>query len=323
MDRDKRWERTESAYECVVGGAKEQFRNPVQYVEEQYAKGLTDEFLHPAMRVGYGGVRDGDGAVFFNFRADRARQLTAAFTQADFTFFRRHKLPTLSGFVTMTPYDETFGIKSAFGKPKVILTLGEVVASRGWKQLRVAETEKYAHVTYFFNGGEERVFAGEKRILIPSPKEVRTYDMKPEMSAREVTSALLNELKKESYGLAVVNFANPDMVGHTGNIRAAIVAVETVDTCLGEIVDWVEREQAFAIITADHGNCEMMQDPNGLPMTAHTLFPVPFIVVDPKNKNSIRIKEGGKLCDIAPTILALWGIEIPREMTGKNLVEFV
>lgn len=219
----------------------------------------------------------------------------------------------------MTPYDASLGLTSAFEKPKVVNTLGEVISAKGWKQLRIAETEKYAHVTYFFNGGDEKVFEGEKRVLIPSPREVKTYDLKPEMSAREVTSTLLSELKTGQYKFVVVNFANPDMVGHTGNLRAAIQAIEVVDECLGKIVDWVESSGAFAILTADHGNCEMMQDATGMPLTAHTVLPVPFILIDPERKDAV-IAPGGRLCDIAPSLLAEWGVTPPREMDGKNLI---
>jgi 2,3-bisphosphoglycerate-independent phosphoglycerate mutase len=321
MDRDNRWERTELAYRALVQGKADlAFADPVSHVQHLYEQNLTDEFLPPATRQGYAGIQKGDGVIFFNFRADRARQLTRAFTQPEFVYFNRGERPALSGFVSMTPYDESFPIPFAYGKPKVENTLGEFVSHRGWKQLRIAETEKYAHVTYFFNGGEERVFDGEKRVLVPSPREVRTYDLKPEMSAVSVTDQLLHEVRTNSYQLVVVNYANCDMVGHTGNLRAAIQAVETVDTCLGRLLDWVEKEGAFALITADHGNCEKMQSETGEPLTSHTLLPVPLIVYDPERKG-LTLQEGGRLCDIAPTLIDLWGIEVPPEMTGRSLIQ--
>lgn len=321
MDRDSRWDRTQKAYQAILGGqAEASFTDPVAYIRGRYDEGTTDEFIPPACAKGYKGVDDGDGIIFFNFRADRARQITRAITQNEFTHFRRENFPTLAGFVAMTPYEESLQLTAAFGKPKVPSTIGEIVSQKGWKQLRIAETEKYAHVTYFFNGGDERVFEGEKRVLIPSPREVKTYDQKPEMSAREVTQTLLKELKTNEYQFAVVNFANPDMVGHTGNLRAAVKAVETIDACLGEIVHWVEASGGFALITADHGNCELMEDPSGLPMTAHTTLPVPLLLVDPSHKDA-TLATGGRLCDIAPTLLGLWGISPPREMTGKNLLD--
>ncbi len=320
MDRDSRWERTESAYQAIVRGkADYRFDDPIDQVRRFYDERITDEFLPPSVRKGYSGVKDGDGVIFFNFRADRARQLTRAFTLAEFPYFGRHDLPTLSGFVMMTPYEASLPVPAAFGKPVVENTLGEFVSRQGWKQLRIAETEKYAHVTYFFNGGEEKVFEGEKRVLVPSPRDVKTYDLKPEMSAAQVTELLLNEVKATPYQFVVVNFANCDMVGHTGNLRAAVKAVETVDKCLAKILDWVESQNAFAILTADHGNCEMMQDDKGLPLTSHTLLPVPFVVFDPQRKG-LQLAAHGRLCDIAPTLIDLWGMKPPKEMTGKSLV---
>ncbi len=320
MDRDNRWERTQAAYDTLVSGKAESvFTDPVAHVRHFYDERVTDEFLPPAMAKGYSGVKDGDGVFFFNFRADRARQLTRAFTQADFEPFVRKDLPTLAGFVMMTPYDAAFAVPHAYGKPKVENTLGEFVCRQGWKQLRIAETEKYAHVTYFFNGGEERVFDGEKRILVPSPRDVKTYDLKPEMSAESVTDQLLSEVSSAEYRLVVVNYANCDMVGHTGNLRAAIQAVESVDKCLGRVLQWVESNGAFAVITADHGNCEMMQDAKGEPLTSHTLLKVPFIVFDPQHQD-LRLKALGRLCDIAPSIIDLWGMPVPAEMTGQSMI---
>ena len=320
MDRDKRWERVEKAYQAVVAAqAAETFSDPVAYLQESYNKNQTDEFVIPAVARHYEGMNDGDGVIFYNFRADRARELTRAITQKDFGFFQRQHFPTLSGFVGMTNYDPTLGIPSAYEKVKVPQTLGDVVSEKGWKQLRIAETEKYAHVTYFFNGGEEKELPGEKRILVPSPRDVKTYDLKPQMSAAQVTEKLLAELRTDDYQFAVVNFANPDMVGHTGNLRAAISAVETVDECLGKIFEWVEKKNALAILTADHGNCEMMQDAAGNPLTSHTLLPVPFMLVDPLHPG-LKLTGPGRLCDIAPTLLELWGIKKPVEMTGRSLI---
>ncbi|MFM8313343.1 MAG: 2,3-bisphosphoglycerate-independent phosphoglycerate mutase, partial [Deltaproteobacteria bacterium] len=321
MDRDSRWDRTEKAYRAIVEGeAPHQFTQGSSYIESQYREANTDEFIIPAVLKGYTGVEDGDGILFFNFRADRARQLTRAMTQTDFSGFRREKLPTLSGFVCMTPYDASFQLPTAFEKAKVPQTLGEVVSQHNWKQLRIAETEKYAHVTYFFNGGDEKPFSGENRILVPSPREVRTYDLKPEMSALTVTEKLLSELSTGQYQFVVVNFANPDMLGHTGNYSAAVKSLEVLDRCLAQLIDWVESHSAFAILTADHGNCEMMQDENGVPMTAHTLLPVPMILIDPVLK-TVKLKKSGKLCDVAPTFLQLWNIEAPQEMTGSSMIE--
>ena len=320
MDRDTRWERTQLAYEALVD-SKAQFRftDPEKYIGDCYSRNETDEFITPAVAEGFSGIADGDAILFFNFRADRARQITRALTQPDFSGFSRTRTPRLSNFVCMTPYDESLKLPAAYEKAKVPMTLGEVVSIQNWKQLRIAETEKYAHVTYFFNGGNERVFSGEKRVLIPSPREVKTYDLKPEMSAKAVTEKLVEELKTDQYQFAVVNFANPDMVGHTGNLSAAVSALETIDQCLGKIVDWVEQSGSFAILTADHGNCEMMLDSSGQPLTSHTLLPVPFILIDPLH-TATKLAATGKLSDIAPTFLKLWQIPIPQEMTGQSLV---
>jgi 2,3-bisphosphoglycerate-independent phosphoglycerate mutase len=320
MDRDSRWDRTQAAYSAIVEGrSAEKFQSASAYVESSYAKNQTDEFILPAIAHDYQGMQDGDGVVFFNFRADRARQITRAMNEKSFQGFKREREPNLSGFVCMTPYDHTFNLPVAFEKAKVPMTLGEVVSLRKWKQLRIAETEKYAHVTYFFNGGEEKVFEGEKRVLIPSPREVKTYDLKPEMSALAVTEALLKELETNQYQFAVVNFANPDMVGHTGNLSAAIQAVEAVDSCLGKIFAWIKKTNSFAVLTADHGNCEKMLDEQGRPLTSHTLLPVPFILIDPLQPQ-LKLAATGKLSDIAPTLLSLWGIPLPQEMTGKSLI---
>lgn len=321
MDRDSRWERTETAYQAIVQGAAEkQFQLASHYVEEQYQSENTDEFIVPGVKKGYRGIKDGDGVLFFNFRADRARQLTRAMTQNEFPFFRREHFPTLAEFVCMTPYDVAFKLPAAYEKSRVPETLGEIVSRQHWKQLRIAETEKYAHVTYFFNGGEEAPFPGEERVLVPSPREVRTYDLKPEMSAPIVTEKLMGELSKGNYQFVVVNFANPDMVGHTGNYSAAVKALEVLDTCLAKLVEWVESHSAFAILTADHGNCEMMQDKTGSPMTSHTLLPVPMILIDPMHKG-VKLRPTGKLCDVAPTFLSLWSVPQPQGMSGSSMIE--
>jgi len=320
MDRDNRWERVQKAYEAIVEGSPSHlFIDPLSYIQSSYEKQDTDEFILPAINKSYQGMKDGDGVIFFNFRADRAREITRSITQRDFGGFERKSTPLLSGFVCMTPYASDLNLPTAYEKPKIPNTLGEIISQKKGKQLRIAETEKYAHVTYFFNGGDEKVFEGEKRVLIPSPKEVRTYDLKPEMSAEGITEKLLEELNTNTYRFVVVNFANPDMVGHTGNLNAAIKAVEKVDPCLKKIFDWVEKNHAFAILTADHGNCEKMQDENGMPLTSHTTLPVPFVVVDPEHPKH-ALKSGGSLCDVAPTMLQLWGIEKPVEMTGQSLL---
>jgi 2,3-bisphosphoglycerate-independent phosphoglycerate mutase len=322
MDRDNRWDRVEKAYDAIVSGrADNQFTNPGNYILQSYEEKITDEFVRPAVKKSYRGIQDGDGVIFFNFRADRARELTRAMTLIDFNSFRRSTFPTLSGFVTMTRYDESFQTPIAFEKPKTEHTIGEIVAKQGWKQLRIAETEKYAHVTYFFNGGDEKIFPGEKRVMIPSPRDVATYDLKPEMSAKELTDSLLKELSGGDYTFTVVNYANPDMVGHTGNFPAAVHAVETIDGCLKRLVEWVESSGGFAILTADHGNCELMQAPDGQPLTSHTLLPVPFIVIDPKRAKTLQVIPGGRLCDIAPTLLDLWNLKPPADMTGHSLLK--
>lgn len=324
MDRDNRWERTERAYRALVGMAESQFDKATTYIEGSYQSDVTDEFITPGMLKGFQGIQDGDGVIFFNFRADRARQITRALTQVEFSgFSRQPAMRGLAGYVCMTPYDATFKLPAAFDKPKIQNTLGELVSKLGWTQLRIAETEKYAHVTYFFNGGCETVFPGEKRLLIPSPREVKTYDLKPEMSAYQVTELLLKELSDPGYDFVVVNFANPDMVGHTGNLAAATRAVEAVDQCLGKIVRWVEETKSVCLITADHGNCEMMIDEKGQPMTAHTLLPVPVVLVDPlllSKQAEVKLRQNGKLCDLAPTLLDLWKVKQPSEMQGKSLL---
>ena len=318
MDRDKRFERVAEAYAGLTEGTGEPFTDPVAAVEAAYAAGQTDEFVKPRVLAGGEGVlRDGDAVFFFNFRADRARELTAALTRDDFDGFARNVRPKLSGFATMTEYDGSFGLPVAFAPESVADVLGEVYSAAGLTQLRLAETEKYAHVTYFMNCGREEPFPGEERILIPSPRDVPTYDLKPEMSARAVTDAFLGALPK-GHALAVVNLANCDMVGHTGVLPAAITAVETVDACVGRIAAAALAAGWRMCVTADHGNAEEMIAPDGGPMTAHTLNPVRFVLVDDARKNAKLVP--GKLGDIAPTILRLAGLPVPAAMTGANLV---
>ncbi len=319
MDRDKRWERVATAYAALTESQGEAFSDPVAAVAAAYAAGQTDEFVTPRVLAGGDGViRDGDAVFFFNFRADRAREITSALTRDDFTGFLRPVRPRLSGFATMTEYDASFGLPVAFSPEAVTDSLGEIFSRQGFTQLRLAETEKYAHVTYFLNGGREEPFPGEERRLVPSPRDVATYDLKPEMSAVGVTDTFLAEMDK-GYALAVVNLANCDMVGHTGVLRAAIAAVETVDACVARIVDAALAAGWRVLVTADHGNAEEMIAPDGGPMTAHTLNPVRLILVDPTRREA-RLRQG-KLGDIAPTLLALAGLPVPEAMTGACLVE--
>jgi len=323
MDRDNRWERIKLAYDAMVLGKGVKAKNAIEAVKDAYDRGETDEFIKPTV-LGLDHepttIDDGDVVIVFNFRADRVREITRALTQKDFNFFPREKWPQLNYFVCMTEYDIKFNLPVAFPPEVLKNILGEVISKYGLKQLRIAETEKYAHVTYFFNGGREIPFEGEERCLIPSPKEVPTYDLKPEMSAPEVTAELLKRIKTKRYQFIVLNFANGDMVGHTGVLEAAIKACETVDRCLGKILEEIKRQNGIAFVTADHGNAEEMIDQKtGQPHTAHTLNPVPFIVVkDP----ILNIKlQPGILGDVAPTILHLIGYPIPTEMTGKSLVK--
>ena len=318
MDRDKRFERVAEAYAALTEGTGESFSDPVAAVEAAYAAGQTDEFVRPRVLAGgEGKLRDGDAVFFFNFRADRARELTAALTRDDFDGFPRNVRPKLSGFASMTEYDGSFGLPVAFAPETVSDVLGEVYSRAGLTQLRLAETEKYAHVTYFMNCGREEPFPGEERILVPSPRDVPTYDLKPGMSAGAVTEAFLGALPK-GHALAVVNLANCDMVGHTGVLPAAISAVETVDACVGRIAAAALSAGWRMCVTADHGNAEEMIAPDGGPMTAHTLNPVRFVLVDDARKNAKLVP--GKLGDIAPTILRLAGLPVPAAMTGANLV---
>lgn len=323
MDRDERWDRVQRAYQLYTKGSGVQEADPVAAMKHAYEREETDEFIKPIVLVDTDGkpkgpVKDGDGVLFFNFRADRAREMTRAFTQKNFTGFEREPWPRLGAYVCMTMYDESFALPVAFEPIHLENILGAVISRSGLKQLRIAETEKYAHVTYFFNGGEEVPFEGEDRCLIPSPKEVPTYDYKPEMSAFEVTREVIERLRSDQYDLVILNFANMDMVGHTGVMAAAVKACETVDRCVGEILKVAKEKGWAALVTADHGNAEQMIDDNGNPHTAHTVGEVKFILVDDERLDG-RLRKGS-LCDIAPTILEMMDIEQPAEMTGKSLI---
>ncbi|MBR2975020.1 MAG: 2,3-bisphosphoglycerate-independent phosphoglycerate mutase [Clostridia bacterium] len=323
MDRDKRWERVQKAYDVIALGKGEQTTNPVDYVKQSYAQGVTDEFVVPAAVVEDGQcvatVQNGDAIVFFNFRPDRARELTAAFTQDSFNGFDLGGKKRNVHFVCMKQYDETFqNVQVAFKPETLVNTLGEYLSKCGKRQFRIAETEKYAHVTFFFNGGVEAPNANEVREIIASPK-VATYDLQPQMSAIEVCNRLKAVLLKERYDFVVVNFANCDMVGHTGVIDATQQAVLTVDDCVRQVVETTLTAGGIAFVTADHGNAEKMLDDKGNVFTAHTTNPVPFIMVDTANRNA-TLMEGGALCDVAPTLLQVMGLEVPTEMTGKSLL---
>ncbi|MFA7403007.1 MAG: 2,3-bisphosphoglycerate-independent phosphoglycerate mutase [Pelobacteraceae bacterium] len=319
MDRDNRWERVEKAYNAIVCGDGEKHATARDAIEQSYAAGVHDEFVVPVVVAENATLDDGDGFIFFNFRSDRAREITRAIALDDFSGFERRKRAKLAGYVCLTEYDATFGLPIAFGSTELTNILGGVLAGAGLKQLRIAETEKYAHVTFFFNGGVETPFPGEDRALIPSPKEVATYDQKPEMSAFKVTEELLARIDSDVYDVIMLNFANCDMVGHTGIEAAAIKAVETVDACAGRIVARVCEKGGAVLITADHGNAEQMQDENGEPFTAHTTNPVWLVLVDDSRKGT-KLREGGRLADVAPTMLKMLGIAQPLEMTGESLV---
>lgn len=319
MDRDNRWERTKLAYDALVHGEGLTAESAVEAVENSYEKDEVDEFVKPTVILEAGNpvgkIKKDDSIIFFNFRPDRARQLTRALTDKEFKGFERDYFKT--DYVCMTTYDETFdNVDVAYEPISIENTLGEYLSAQGKTQLRIAETEKYAHVTFFFNGGVEVANDNEERLLINSPS-VATYDMKPEMSAFEVTDALLKELDKDKFDFIVLNYANSDMVGHTGDFDAAVKAVEAVDTCLGKVIEKLNEKNGKAIITADHGNAELMEDENGNPMTAHTTNIVPCIVTDP----SVELKEGGKLSDLAPTLLDLMNIKQPAEMTGQSIIK--
>lgn len=322
MDRDTRWDRVEKAYSAIVYGEGVEAGSASEAMENSYAKEEGDEFVKPTVIKKDGApvatLNDGDSVIFFNFRTDRTREITRAIAFKDFDGFERRKVPALSDFVCMTEYDETFGLPVAFPQVKLTRIFGEIISQAGLRQLRIAETEKYAHVTFFFNGGAEEPFPNEDRVLIPSPKEVATYDLKPEMSAFEVTNEVLSRIESGKYDVIIMNYANGDMVGHTGFVDAAKKAVETVDACVGKVVDAVLAKGGKLLITADHGNAEQMVDyETGAPYTAHTCNLVPFILVDDERKNG-KLREG-ILADIAPTMLEMLGLPKPQEMEGKSL----
>jgi 2,3-bisphosphoglycerate-independent phosphoglycerate mutase len=325
MDRDSRWDRVQKAFECLRFGKGLKARSATEAVKGSYEKGVTDEFIEPTAIVKEDGeplatISDGDGVVFFNFRGDRPREITRAFVDPDFKEFTRATKPDLY-FVCMTEYDASIPTPVAFPKPaKMKNTLGAYWGSLGFKQFRCAETEKYAHVTFFFNDYNEKPFKGEDRQIVPSPK-VRTYDLKPEMSAYEVMNVVLERLESDKYDAMVINFANPDMVGHTGDLTAAIKAAETVDECVGKILDKVKSLGGAAVVTADHGNFEKMIDGSPeSPHTAHTIGDVPLIIFDDRFKGQ-KLREGGTLADIAPTLLDVMGLPQPKEMTGRSLLQ--
>jgi 2,3-bisphosphoglycerate-independent phosphoglycerate mutase len=322
MDRDKRWDRVEKAYRCLTEGVGNKALSALAAIRNSYKNKVTDEFVLPTVIEGVapeGLIRDGDGVIFFNFRADRARELTRAFADEDFKEFPRKRRIDLAAYTTMTQYDETFKVPAAYRPREIRRILGEVASESGVRQLRIAETEKYAHVTYFFNGGAEKKFPGEERILIPSPRDVATYDLKPEMSAPGVTEALVKYLREQDVGLVIANYANADMVGHTGNFDASVRAVEVIDECLGRVIDAAMSKKGKIVITADHGNIEQLIDyDTGMPHTAHTTNPVPVILVDDERRKC-RLAQGSGV-DIAPTILQLLNLPQPREMTGRSLI---
>jgi 2,3-bisphosphoglycerate-independent phosphoglycerate mutase len=320
MDRDKRWDRVERAYRAIVAGVGERTDDPLQAVEAAYARAETDEFVTPTAIAGYVGMRDGDGLLIANFRADRIREFATALLDPEFSGFTREKRVAFGAALGLVEYSTELNrfLATLFPPENLYDSFGEVVSRAGLTQLRIAETEKYAHVTFFFNGGRELVFPGEERILVPSPK-VATYDQQPEMSAPEVTDKVVEAIRSGRFDAIVMNYANADMVGHTGRIDAATKAVETIDFCLGRLCEAVEQAGGTLVITADHGNAEMMRDrETGEPHTAHTLNPVPFIVVNPPAE--IGHLENGRLSDIAPTLLDILGLTTPAAMTGHSLI---
>ena len=320
MDRDKRWDRVQKCYDAMVNGKGNKSTSATIAIEDSYQKEVFDEFVEPTVICNgdtpIATIKEHDSIIFFNFRPDRARQITRAIVDKDFDAFETKKMETY--FVCFTSYDETMpNVKIAFKKEPLVNTFGEIISKHGLTQLRIAETEKYAHVTFFFNGGEEKQYPGEDRILVPSPK-VATYDLQPEMSAPEVTKKVVEAINSGKYDSIILNYANTDMVGHTGNLPAAIKAVETIDECVGKVVEAIVAHHGTILITADHGNCEQMIDyKTGEPHTAHTTNPVPLILVT--EDTSLKLKEG-KLADLAPTMLELLGIEKPKEMTGESIL---
>lgn len=318
MDRDNRWDRVSAAYNLIVDSAAEYTADTAQAgLEAAYARDESDEFVK-ATRIGEAvKVEDGDAVIFMNFRADRARELSRVFVEADFNEFPRARLPKLAAYIGLTQYSAKIPAPAAFAPASLNNVLGEYLAKHGKTQLRIAETEKYAHVTFFFSGGREEPFEGEERILIPSPK-VATYDLQPEMNAPEVTDRIVEAIEQQRFDVIVVNYANGDMVGHTGVFEAAVKAVEALDTCVGRIVEALAKVDGEALITADHGNVEQMEDEcTGQAHTAHTTEPVPFIYV---GKRNVKVRDGGVLADVAPTMLKLLGLEKPVEMTGTSIL---
>ncbi len=318
MDRDTRWERVKEAWDLLVHGIGQHEQNAIAAMDASYKADITDEFIKPTLINASGTWQDGDGLFLFNFRADRMRELVQALTIADFEGFERGRVPAFAELASMTSYDSSFSLPVAFPKESLSMGLGEVVSTWGHKQLRLAETEKYAHVTYFFNGGREEPFAGEDRILVPSPRHVATYDLAPEMSCHAVTDKCVQALQSKDYTLIVCNLANGDMVGHTGVLPAAITACEAVDKCVGRMLEAVQASHGRMLIIADHGNCERMLDEKGQPQTAHTTNPVPCILV--QDSSCVELADGA-LADVAPTIIGLWQKEQPATMQGKNLAE--
>lgn len=320
MDRDERWDRIEIAYGALVDGVGERAADAASAIESAYAAGETDEFVGPRLVADYAGMSDGDGVLMVNFRADRAREIMTALLDPAFASFRRRRVVRFAAAVGMVEYAEELNpfLPALFPLVRVRDTLGEIVSRAGFRQLRIAETEKYAHVTFFFNGGEERIFPGEERILVPSPK-VATYDLRPEMSAHEITDRLVAAVDDGTFDFILVNYANGDMVGHTGNFDAAVKAAEAVDVCLGRLADAVERAGGSLLITADHGNAERMTDPDtGQPHTAHTTGKVPALLVNaPDGVGRLR---GGRLADVAPTLLELMGLPAPDGVSGTSLL---
>ncbi len=323
MDRDNRWDRVEAAYRLLTDGTGALARSAVTAVEKSYAAGVGDEFVRAIAIADDDGhtdaISDGDAVMFFNFRGDRAREITRAFNEPGFSAFARPRVPRLSAYLCMCQYDASFGLPVAFPPQKLDHILGQYLAENGVAQFRTAETEKYAHVTFFFNGGREEAFPGEERRLVPSPKDVATYDLKPEMSARAVADGVVDAITSERFGFVLVNFANPDMVGHTGVLPAAIDAVDVIDECVGRIITAAAAHDTAVVITADHGNCEQMVADDGQPHTQHTLNPVPLIVVDDRLRGR-TLQSGGRLCDVAPTILRVMGLPQPPQMDGNDLV---
>ncbi|MBN8868564.1 MAG: 2,3-bisphosphoglycerate-independent phosphoglycerate mutase [Solirubrobacterales bacterium] len=315
MDRDTRWDRVKLAYDAIIHGAGPSAATAGEAIADSYANEKTDEFIKPTVIAGYDGAQEGDTAIFINFRPDRARELTRALADPDFDEFTRSGGPLLA-LTTMTSYREGWPYPVAFPEERPKVTMAQVIADDGGKQLHVAETEKYPHVTYFFNGGREEEWEGEDRRLVESPRDVPTYDFKPEMSANQAADAFVAGWKEDEPRFGIINFANPDMVGHTGVIPAAVKAIESVDACLGRVVETVLASGGACLITADHGNADNMLEPDGSPNTAHSLNPVPVIVT----AEGFSLDEGGILADVAPTILELLGIDQPAEMTGRSLI---